>query len=55
VGPQLLRRLGRADRGPGRGLEPVFLKALLEAGLDEATVGQVMGGNVVRLLRATLP
>ena len=34
---------------------PLVTEALLEAGLDEATVGQVMGGNVVRLLRATLP
>jgi microsomal dipeptidase-like Zn-dependent dipeptidase len=34
---------------------PLVTEALLEAGLDEETVGRVMGGNVVRLLRATLP
>jgi microsomal dipeptidase-like Zn-dependent dipeptidase len=34
---------------------PLVTEALLGAGLDEETVGQVMGGNVVRLLRATLP
>ena len=34
---------------------PLVTEALLEAGLDEETVKRVMGGNVVRLLRATLP
>ena len=34
---------------------PLLTEALLEAGLDEATVGHVVGGNAVRLLRATLP
>jgi len=34
---------------------PLVTEALLEAGLEEETVGRVMGGNVVRLLRATLP
>jgi microsomal dipeptidase-like Zn-dependent dipeptidase len=34
---------------------PLVTEALLEAGLDERTVAKVMGGNAVRLLRATLP
>ncbi len=34
---------------------PLVTEALLEAGLDEATVAAVMGANAVRLLRATLP
>ena len=34
---------------------PRITEALLEEGLDEAAVAGVMGGNVVRVLRATLP
>jgi microsomal dipeptidase-like Zn-dependent dipeptidase len=34
---------------------PLVTEALLDAGLDEEAVTKVMGGNVVRLLGATLP
>jgi microsomal dipeptidase-like Zn-dependent dipeptidase len=34
---------------------PQVTEALLDAGLDEAAIARVMGGNAVRLLRATLP
>ena len=33
----------------------LLTEALLEAGLDDATIGKVMGGNVRRLLADTLP
>jgi microsomal dipeptidase-like Zn-dependent dipeptidase len=29
--------------------------ALLAQGLDEETIGKVLGGNAIRVLRATLP
>jgi membrane dipeptidase len=34
---------------------PQVTEALLEAGLDEATIAGVMGANAARLLPATLP
>jgi microsomal dipeptidase-like Zn-dependent dipeptidase len=34
---------------------PQLTEALLDAGFSAAEVQQIMGGNVVRFLRATLP
>jgi microsomal dipeptidase-like Zn-dependent dipeptidase len=33
----------------------LLTEALLAAGLDEATIAAVMGGNALRLLREALP
>ena len=34
---------------------PLITEALLERGLGEADIQKILGGNVVRVLRATLP